>query len=145
MQQPTYDSTGRRVLRGTELRYALVRLTQLTGPASVPELITGLAHWGFAVDGRPSKTVSDALRWERRRGRVLRRGRGLYGAGEMPRSTEHRIISRVMAMRAEVGSVSLGGGQQHHGSGEPEDSGEPDDALGAGPTRLARYRIDGTP
>ncbi len=104
MGQPTYDSAGRRMRRGTELRYALVRLIQLTGPATVPELISGLAYWGFAVDGRASKTVSDALRWERRRGRVQRRGRGLYSAGEMPRSTEHRIIRRVMAMRSETGA-----------------------------------------
>ena len=122
MRQPTDDGTRRRVLRGTELRYALVRLIQLTGPMTVPELITGLEHWGFTVDGRPSKSVSDALRWERRRGRVIRRGRGRYSAGEMPRSTEHRIICRVLAMRAEAAclppgggqrSLSLGGGQQH--------------------------------
>lgn len=77
------------VLRGTELRYALVRLAELIGPASVPELIAGLHRWGFTVDGRPSKTISDALRWERRRGRVSRWGRGYYNAGEMPRGTEH--------------------------------------------------------
>ena len=117
MRQSTNDSTNRRVLRGTVLRYALVRLIQLTGPATVPELIAGLAYWRFTVDGRPSKTVSDALRWERRRGRVIRRGRGLYSAGEMPRSTEHRIICRVLALREEagslsLGSLSLGGGQK---------------------------------
>jgi len=108
MRQTANDSTGRRVLRGTELRYALVRLIQLTGPATVPELIAGLAYWGFAVDGRPSKTVSDALRWERRRGRVMRRGRGLYSAGEMPRSTEHRIIRRIVELRTEAESLSMG-------------------------------------
>ena len=102
MTLPPPNDTTRRVLRGTELRYALVRLIQLTGPASVPELVSGLEQWGFTVDGRPSKTVSDALRWERRRGRVMRRGRGRYSAGSMPRSTEHRIIRRVIALRAEV-------------------------------------------
>ena len=105
------------VLRGTELRYALVRLVELIGPATVPELIAGLERWGFGVDGRPSKAVSDALRWERRRGRVVRRGWGVYSAGGMPRSTEHRIIRRVIALRQEVRSLrheekSLGGGQQ---------------------------------
>ena len=107
MRQPTNDSTGRRVLRGTELRG---RARGRSAGSAVParnELIAGLAYWGFAVDGRPSKTVSDALRWERRRGRVMRRGRGLYSAGEMPRSTEHRIISRVLELRKEAGSLSL--------------------------------------
>jgi hypothetical protein len=125
MQRPATDAGGegrtdeaRRVLRGTELRYALVRLLQLNGRSTVPELIDGLTYWGFAVDGRPSKTVSDALRWERRRGRVVRRGWGLYSAGGMPRSTEHRIIRRVIALREEVRSLreqekSLGGGQQY--------------------------------
>lgn len=90
------------VLRGTELRYALVRLAELIGPASIPELIAGLERWGFAVEGRPSKTISDALRWERRRGRVSRWGRGYYNAGEMPRSTEHRIIRRVQMLREKA-------------------------------------------
>lgn len=95
------------MLRGTELRYALVRLIALVGPATVPELLDGLEHWGFTVAGRPSKTVSDALRWERRRGRVRRRDRGLYSIGEMPRSTEYRIIRRVKEMRYEVWALSL--------------------------------------
>jgi hypothetical protein len=101
------------VLRGTELRYTLVRLIQLIGPVTIPELVAALQHWGFAVEGRPSKTVSDALRWERRRDRVRRRDRNLYSAGAMPRSTEHRIIWRVVALRAEVEALSLGGGQKY--------------------------------
>lgn len=110
-------------VRGTELRYALTRMLQLIGPCSIPDLCAGLEYWGFAIEGRPSKTVSDALRWERRRGRVYRRGRGVYSAGHMPRSTEHRIIARVAALRDEVArqavaadlrhELSLGGGQQH--------------------------------
>ena len=109
------------VLRGTELRYALVRLAELIGPASVPELIDGLHRWGFTVDGRPSKTVSDALRWERRRGRVSRWGRGYYNGGEMPRSTEHRIIGRVEVLRAQAASLSLRAGQNYYWSGNDDD------------------------
>lgn len=101
------------VVRATELRYALVRLIQLIGPATVPDLLAGLRFWGLAVEGRPSKTVSDALRWERRRGRVIRRGRGLYSAGDMPRSTEHRIGCRVLALREKAGTLSREGGQQY--------------------------------
>jgi hypothetical protein len=92
----------RRLLRGTELRYAVIRLLQLLGPSTIPDILDALDKWGFAVEGRPSKTVSDALRWERRRDRVRRIGWGLYRAGAMPRSTEHRIITRVTALREEV-------------------------------------------
>ena len=113
------------VLRGTELRYALVRLVELIGPATVPELIAGLERWGFGVDGRPSKTVSDALRWERRRGRVGRWDRGLYCAGVMPRSTEHRIIHRVADLREKTQSLSLGGGQKCYRSGNAADRWSP--------------------
>lgn len=95
-------------LRGTDLRYALTRLLELTGPATIKELIGGLAEWEFTVQGRPSKTVSDALRWEMGYGRVWRIGRGRYRAGEMPRGTEYRIRNRVAALREEV--LSLRGG-----------------------------------
>ena len=111
MTEPAHGDTL--VLRGTELRYALVRLIQLIGPATIPQLVEGLQRWGFSVEGRPSKTVSDALRWERRRDRVRRRGRGLYSAGAVPRSTEHRIIWRVVALREQAASLSLRGGQKY--------------------------------
>jgi hypothetical protein len=39
------------------------------------------------------------LRWETRRDRVRRRGRGLYGPGYIP---QHRIQTRVLALRAEA-------------------------------------------
>lgn len=99
-----------RTLRGLDLRYTLTRLLQLCGQMTVTELCAELHHWGFAVAGRPTKTVSDALRWEMQRDRVVRRGRGLYSAGYAPRGTEHRIITRVEVLRDEA--ESLRGGQQ---------------------------------
>jgi hypothetical protein len=99
-----------KTLRGTNLRYTLTRLLQLCGPSTVDELIVALRQWGFTVDGRPSKTVSDALRWERRLGRVRRIGRGRYRAGEMPRGTEHRIIQRVRFLRGEATPEQAGRG-----------------------------------
>ena len=98
-----------RLLRGTELRYVLTRILQLKGPLTVAELVAELHHWGFTVAGRPSKTISDALRWEMGYDRVRRRGRGRYQQGCAPRSTEYRIIARVLALRDEV--LSLRGGQ----------------------------------
>lgn len=120
----TWDSDApdgvRRLLRGTELRYAVIRLLQLLGPSTIHEILDALDKWGFAVEGRPSKTVSDALRRERRRDRVRRIGWGVYRAGAMPRSTEHRIITRVTELREEVASMSLGGGHMYLWSETPE-------------------------
>jgi hypothetical protein len=93
-----------RRLRGIELRYVLTMYLYTHGHATITDLIDSLAIYGFAVDGRPSKSVSDALRWEIRRGRVRRFERGLYGPGWMPRGTEFRIHQRVLALRAEAAS-----------------------------------------
>jgi hypothetical protein len=99
-------------LRGTELRYTLTHHLSIHGAATVPELLDALAYHNFDVGGRPSKSVSDALRWEMRYGRVRRLARGRYGPGWMPRGTEHRIHQRVLALRTEAAQLSLGGGQK---------------------------------
>jgi hypothetical protein len=99
---PACNGSAMRVLRGTELRYVLTFHLANQGPATVAELIEGLRHHGFSVRGRPSKAVSDALRWEMEHGRVHRLGRGRYGPGYIPRSTDHRIHQRVLALRASI-------------------------------------------
>lgn len=88
------------LLQGIDLRYALTMYLLQHGPTTVDELIKALEWQGFEIRGRASKQVSDALRWERRRGRVRRLARGLYGPGFVPRGTEHRIHTRVMTLRA---------------------------------------------
>jgi hypothetical protein len=90
-----------RNLRGTELRYVLTWHLCLHGPATITELVKMVEFHGFTVASPAPKTVSDALRWERRRGRVRRLGRAVYGPGAMPHGTEHRIHRRVLALRAE--------------------------------------------
>ncbi|OBK14460.1 hypothetical protein [Mycobacterium asiaticum] len=89
-------------LRGTELRYVLTWQLALHGPATIRELIDALEYHGFCVNGRASKAISDALRWEIGRGRVRRLRRGRYGPLEFPRGTEHRIHQRVLTLRAEA-------------------------------------------
>lgn len=79
----------------TDLRYLLVLHIHQNGLTSVSELVTMLADKGFDVDGRPSKTVSDALRTDVKLDRVRRRGRGRYGPGALPRGTHHRMCTRV--------------------------------------------------
>ncbi|WP_081283771.1 hypothetical protein [Mycobacterium intracellulare] len=93
-------------LKGIELRYVLAMQLAVHGPATVAELIDALTWHRFSVRGRPSKVVSDALRWEIERGRVRRLGRGRYGPGCMPRGTEHRIHRRVLALRRAAGCRS---------------------------------------
>ncbi|MBE1546783.1 hypothetical protein GGC64_000791 [Mycobacterium sp. OAS707] len=90
----------RHLLRGIDLRYALTMYLLQHGPTTVDELLEALEWQGFDFPGRASKQVSDALRWERGRGRVRRIARGLYGPGYVPRGTAHRIYTRVMNMRA---------------------------------------------
>ncbi len=94
--------TNPRILRGIELRYVLTVNLALHGPATIPTLVETMEYQGFGFAGRASKAVSDALRWEVRRDRVRRLRRGLYGPGEMPRSTEQHINKRVMALREEA-------------------------------------------
>jgi hypothetical protein len=91
---------GRLVLTGIDLRYLLtVLLLEQGSSRSVDWLVTALRAEGFAVSGRPSKVVSDALRWEVGRGRVLRLGRGRYASGSMPRQTKSRMRRRVGVLR----------------------------------------------
>lgn len=95
-------------LRGIELRYVLTMHLFLHGRATITDLVEALAHHGFEVDTPAGKSVSDALRWERRRGRVRRLARGVYGPGQMPRGIEHRIHRRVLALRAQANRSEAG-------------------------------------
>jgi len=80
--------TDRPVLWGRELRYVLtLAIRAAGGPVSVAELVALVEQAGFRLSGRPSKTVSDAVRWEVRKRRVVRAGRARYAPGTMPRST----------------------------------------------------------
>ena len=85
----------RPLLAGLPLRYALlVVLARSPSSMSVPELAAGIETLGFGVElapgGRVSKAISDALRWEVRRGRVVRLRRNCYSAGRIPGSTLRR-------------------------------------------------------
>jgi hypothetical protein len=99
---PTCDGPVMKMLRGIDLRYVLTMHLFRQGRCTISELRDALASDGFSVPRPEPKSVSDALRWERGRGRVRRLGRGLYGPGQMPRGTEHRIHNRVLALRAEA-------------------------------------------
>lgn len=112
--------TNRRSLRGIELRYVLTHHLLHYGTCSIAELATELDSRGFCVQGRPSKAISDALRWEREHGRVFRRGRGRYGPAQVPRSTEYRIHRRVMALRAQAAGDGTAGAATGDGAAEQD-------------------------
>jgi hypothetical protein len=96
-------------LRGIELRYVLTWHLALHGRASIADLVEALAFHGFDVDDPAGKSISDALRWERCRGRVRHLGWGVYGPGCLPRGTE---IPDSSASAGPAGrSKSLRGGQ----------------------------------
>lgn len=97
---PACKAPAMYTLRGIELRYVLTMQLARHGRASIRELVDALAFHGFTADRPANKSVSDALRWERRRGRVRHLQRGVYGPGEIPRGTEYRIRQRELALRA---------------------------------------------
>ncbi|MEY2470879.1 MAG: hypothetical protein QOK28_208 [Actinomycetota bacterium] len=80
---------------------AVVALAVADGaPLTLTELAAALAAMGIPLGRAPHKTLSDALRWEVRKGRVHRAGRGKYKAGRVPRTTLIYMRERVAAYAA---------------------------------------------
>lgn len=94
------------LLRGTNLRYVLTMQLLQNGTQSVADLVDALGDQGFTTRGRPSKAISDALRWEMNHGRVYRVRHGRYRPAEMPRATEYRIRNRVLELRAAAADLA---------------------------------------
>lgn len=90
---------------GRALRFVLVDMIRRHGTISVAQLVTELHTVGYPVRGRTSKVVSDALRWEVARGRVVRVRRGIYRFGSAPATTARRI--KLFATRCRTWIVAL--------------------------------------
>ena len=70
---------GRRqdgTVTGRGLRFVMLHEIRRRRVMTVAELVDTLNAEGYELGGRASKVVSDALRWEVARGRVIRRARG---------------------------------------------------------------------
>ncbi len=78
-------------LRGRGLRFVLVNELARHHTLTVAEMVVIVGRYGFDLGGRESKIISDALRWEVARGRVVRVARGVYRYGKIPTSTARRI------------------------------------------------------
>ncbi len=97
------------VLWGRPLRYLLiVILDEAAGPLSMVELVARCEAEGVRFSRRPSKVLSDALRWDVRSGRVVRVRRGIYTKGEVPDSTMRWIRHRVAQTRVWLRWVEAG-------------------------------------
>ncbi len=108
VSHPFITSDGRPPpLRGRALRFVLLdELMQREDGMTVAEMVdTLLLRHGFDLGGRASKIISDALRWETRRGRVVRLGRGRYRFVRAARSTTRRI--EILASRSRLWVVAI--------------------------------------
>ena len=97
------DHQEPQLIAGRYLRWLLTVCLFDHRVLTLGEMLVLIERHGFCVRGRPSKTVSDALRWEMRRGRVVRLDRGRYAAGSMPRSTLSWRRVRIQRLLAERG------------------------------------------
>ncbi len=78
-----------RELSGRAFRYAVTLALHHGGgrDMSTAELVQALDASGVELGRAPAKAVSDALRWEIRKGRVARVRRGVYRPVRLARST----------------------------------------------------------
>ena len=92
-------------LWGRGLRHFLVAvLANARRPMRIAERI---ADEPAQLNGRPSKVISDALRWEIARGRVRKTARGVYEYATAPRSTLRFIRQRVQRLRQLLQRATL--------------------------------------
>ena len=96
-------------LRGRALRLVLLDQLRWRREASVDELARALSAAGLPIEGRPSKAVSDALRWEVRAGRVARVRRGMYRFTSAPRSRLRRASLLARASSHWASTPALAG------------------------------------
>ena len=88
-------------LRGRGLRWVLLDELKHHPQLSIAQMVTIVAGHGFHLGpGRPSKIISDALRWELRRGRIQRPTRGVYRWRGTTPATSRRIT--ILATRART-------------------------------------------
>ncbi len=92
-------------LQGRGLRFVLVDELRQRGVMRVAEMVTVLDDYGFDLGGRASKVISDALRWEVVRGRVIRVERGVYRFHRASETTVRRI--RIFAGRCHAYVVAV--------------------------------------
>ena len=89
-------------LRGRSLRYILLHELSQRSTMTVAEMVAVLVGQGFTFTDRPSKVISDALRWEVGPGRVRRLRRGVYAYRRHRVATSRLRRARNLARRART-------------------------------------------
>jgi hypothetical protein len=79
-------------MRSLHIRYLVLdALMRTPNPLSLDEIVQDLQRYGHDLGPSARKHVSDLLRSDLGRGRVVRVGRGVYRLGTVPVSTGYRI------------------------------------------------------
>ena len=109
-QLPTSSAPAVPILCRRGLRFILLDLLMHRAEATVAELVDTLTSQGYHLDDdqRASRVVSDALRWEVKRGRVERVGRGRYRHRQTSPSTRRRVRLLGTASRTWLDAVAAG-------------------------------------
>ena len=82
-------------LWGRDLRHAVLAVLARAPAMTIADLLAVFERAGFTVAGAdPHKVLSDALRYEARRGRVRRITRGRYAIGSVAKTTAWRMRMR---------------------------------------------------
>lgn len=93
-------------LRGRGLRWVLLDELKRHAQLTVSAMARILAGHGFDLGpGRASKLISDALRWEVRRGRITRPARGVYRWVGATQATSRRITILARRSREWIDAV----------------------------------------
>ncbi len=96
-------------LWGRGLRYLMLDELRRRPSMTVAELVAIIGGYGFTLNGRPSKVVSDTLRWEVRAGRVERLARGVYRYRPTRRSIMRRVVIFARLCRRWMHAAQTGG------------------------------------
>jgi hypothetical protein len=97
------DEDHRPFLRARLLRYFVCLELQMSDdPLTVRELSARLERSGFRIKGRPSKAISDTIRWAVPRGWIRPYGRATYGRGQVGRTTLRYMRETLARARREA-------------------------------------------
>ena len=108
-------------LTGKTLRWVVCLILRDAERAMTVQEIVAELDKKYVVPGRAGKAVSDCLRWEVGRGRVVQVERGRYARGFIPRSTEYGLRKRVEGLAVSLVATTAAPVAAAIDSGWPED------------------------
>ena len=96
------SSDTRDTLLAERIRSAACVALKNARPATltIAELVRAIERMGIPIPPPANKTLSDALRWEVGRGRIVKWRRGEFRLGTLARATEYGMRQRIAAYLA---------------------------------------------